>query len=382
MGGLIMESIEIKDPIPCPQAFHEITNLAEYSRAAFLLSLGTFLNPPSYPVREDLLETAPFELPEIIPSPTRFKTEELLNLFRQSDFDLASFSNNETLINENGADIVDQIYTSPPAEQWLSTFKLLALFMIHPNELLRVSAAISWLDTVTDPSRAMEILIAAVNSEFELVRDMAYTALARVISPTTAIQGVGSVSSGAQPTVSKVKSFIVHGSIFSHPGQPIEQWWEPGAGDFHNYLKNGPRPHVFDSPDYFWWSGGWNDIARSEGVEKLVKWIDKNNMHGAEAFAHSHGCNVTMLATWHKKFGTLILLSCPVHWNLYQPNFNNVGRVLSMRVVWDFVILADKGGQRFNDPRIKEIVLPLWFTKHQAPRQSSVWQSQKLHQYL
>lgn len=377
-----MGSIDIIEPVPLPYAFSDITELGEYSRAAFLLSLGIFLNPPSYGVREDLLESPPFPLPEISPLSARISTAELSNLFRQYDFDLDKFTNDSMMIDEYAEDMVKRIYSSSPEERWAPSFQLLAIFMNHHNELLRVSAAISWLDTVTDPSKALEILLTSVKSEYDLVRNMAYTALARVMGGSDVPKRTIDFGPTSQPHALNAESIIVHGSVFSHPGKPYEKWWEPGTGDFHNYLKNGPRPNVYNASDYFWWSGGWNDDARFEGAAKLMGWIDKHDMHGVDVFAHSHGCNITMLATWYKKLGSLILMSSPVHWNLYQPNFRNVDRVLSIRVLWDFIIMADKGGQRFRDPRITETILPLWFTAHDEPRKSTTWRKRNLDQLL
>jgi hypothetical protein len=38
----------------------------------------------------------------------------------------------------------------------------------------------------------------------------------------------------------------------------------------------------------------------------------------------------------------------------------------------DLVILADGGAQKFNDPKITEIVLPIWFD-HFATHDPGVW---------
>ncbi len=69
----------------------------------------------------------------------------------------------------------------------------------------------------------------------------------------------------------------------------------------------------------------------------------------------------------------LVLLSCPVHVPKYQPDFSRIKKVVSIRVHLDLVILADRGGQHFNDPRIKENVLPIWFN-HSATHDRTVWQ--------
>jgi hypothetical protein len=92
---------------------------------------------------------------------------------------------------------------------------------------------------------------------------------------------------------------------------------------------------------------------------------------------HSHGGSVAMLATQNGlNTGPLVLLSCPVH-PIYMPDFSRTGPVLSIRVKLDLVILADGGGQRFNDPRITEKILPIWFD-HSATHDPAVWRRHSL----
>jgi hypothetical protein len=58
----------------------------------------------------------------------------------------------------------------------------------------------------------------------------------------------------------------------------------------------------------------------------------------------------------------------------YFPNFANVAKpVFSVHVMYDLVIMADGGGQRFTHPDINEIVLPIWFD-HGATHEPKVWQ--------
>ncbi len=222
-----------------------------------------------------------------------------------------------------------------------------------------------------------------MDSEYILVKEMAIVALARFFNYSGNSDNINENSSYYEPPpIQNKDSFIVHGTIFSHPGKHYEKWWKPTSGDFHHYLKNGSRPQIYDAKDYFRWSGGWNDYARKIGAKNLNTWITKHKMQNSDVFAHSHGCNVAMLATQSQKFKKLILMSCPVHWKLYQPNFSNIDEIISIRVKFDFVIMADKGGQRFKDPRISETILPLWFTKHEVSRKSKTWKSRKLDNLL
>jgi hypothetical protein len=48
-----------------------------------------------------------------------------------------------------------------------------------------------------------------------------------------------------------------------------------------------------------------------------------------------------------------------------------------VRVKWDLVILADGGGQRFEDPKIEEHVLPIWF-QHSATHSPDVWRAHRV----
>ena len=81
------------------------------------------------------------------------------------------------------------------------------------------------------------------------------------------------------------------------------------------------------------------------------------------------------------KVRQLVLLSCPAH-SLYEPDFSNVSDVVSIRVKWDLVIMADRGNQEFEDRRIREHILPFWYGAHDSCRRSSTWRSQDLAKHL
>ena len=120
--------------------------------------------------------------------------------------------------------------------------------------------------------------------------------------------------------------------------------------------------------------GGYSDAARAEAGTELHDWVQQHNLDGLDLFTHSHGGNVAMLANHAgTNVGRMVLLSCPVHWPKYTPQFNAQEKVVSVRVHMDLVILADRGGQKFSDPRIQENVLPLWFD-HFATHDPANWQ--------
>lgn len=118
------------------------------------------------------------------------------------------------------------------------------------------------------------------------------------------------------------------------------------------------------------WSGIYSDRARESGADELLRWVGEKRLD--HVFAHSHGGSVAMIATrLGLEINKLVLLSCPVY-RRYSPDFRYANDVVSIRARLDLVILADGGGQQFRDSRIKEHVLPVWFS-HKATRDPRVW---------
>jgi len=136
------------------------------------------------------------------------------------------------------------------------------------------------------------------------------------------------------------------------------------------------RADLYNKTDYFAWSGGYSDAARSLAADELIKWVDSHKEQGLDLFSHSHAGNIALLATHGGlRVGELVLLSCPVHFKKYHPASGQVAKLVSIRVHLDLVILADRGGQKFKDPRIKENILPLWFD-HTATHNPDVWSNE------
>jgi hypothetical protein len=210
-------------------------------------------------------------------------------------------------------------------------------------------------------------LVEGTYNDDPLVRDVAATALARVLPGHSRliqlIQPVEILEEG----VPSHTSTIIHGTWARN-----NSWWQP-SGNFHNYLRANVDPSLYSASDRFDWSGSWSDAGRALGALDLVAWVSGHGLAGLDLFTHSHGGSVAMLASRAgMAIGRLVLLSCPVHIPKYEPNFPIVGRVVSIRVKMDLVILADGGGQRFNHPQIREIVLPIWF-KHSITHEPQTW---------
>jgi hypothetical protein len=244
---------------------------------------------------------------------------------------------------------------------------LLETSLRHPNQLVRVAAASSYVELVVDPQPAIRILEDGLKSRNLLVRDVAAYSLAHVDPKNPkliALLRPRTVRSRRKPSRT---STIIHGTWAS-----ASSWWQPG-GDFWTYLRNGVDPNLYGAQDRFGWTGGYSDAARADAGTELHDWVQQHDLDGLDLFTHSHGGNVAMLANQAgTNVGRMVLLSCPVHWPKYTPQFNAQERVVSVRVHMDLVILADRGGQRFSDPRIQENVLPLWFD-HFATHDQANW---------
>jgi hypothetical protein len=245
---------------------------------------------------------------------------------------------------------------------------LLETSLRHPNELVRVAAAASYFEVATDPQAARQVLEKGVQSTDRLTRDVAATALAHVDPANPKLARLTRARRRASRLKRSRTGLIVHGTwAASSP------WWQPPNGDFWVYIKNKVNPTLYGANDRFGWSGGYSDAARALGGTQLHDWVLAHNLNGLDLFTHSHGGSVAMLANHAgMDVGCMILLSCPVHWPQYTPDFTRVQHVVSVRVHMDLVILADRGGQRFDDGRIAENVLPVWFN-HFATHDPAVW---------
>jgi len=403
---------DIYNPTPCPEAFFLEGSAAICSRAALLLVLGLSLSPPEHDVIADLDETAPFPIPSVDPLSESLDDElDVLHIYRQ--FSGIGSRDRQIEIEETARSLYRE--EGRKEKQHLAV-KLLALHLNHNEELLRASATISWLDiafsreqnrgSTSDYTSQFATLLKATRSRDDVTRAIAMTALDRMWhfernSPTRAYRFLQANKEDQQtfwlsvgdfvrrirrrPVAgrSKAETTIIHGTFFSFVGSQIDEWWKPRTGDLHIYLtKQLPHAHLYSRSDYFRWSGGWSDKARDDATDGLVQWIREHRFEGKNIIAHSHGSNVLIRATDKVKLGTIVLLSCPVHPRRYGINFQNVKRVVSIRVKWDLVIMVDRGRQRFDDARIQEIILPIWFGRHGTTRRSSTWRDENLLQYL
>ena len=262
-------------------------------------------------------------------------------------------------------DLARRLARNPSA---LAAAQLTRASLQHRHELPRVAAAAAHAELASDPGGALTILGASLDSADPLVARLAATALARIAPEDERLRAL---LRRRRPSRSRRPrshtSLIVHGTFARS-----STWWQPG-GDFHEYLRTEVRPDLYSAADRFEWSGGYSDAARALGAADLRTWVDARSLEGLDLFTHSHGGSVAMLASQGGlAIGELVMLSCPVHVSEYFPNFTVVSRAVSIRVHMDLVILVDGGGQKFQDPRIEEHVLPIWFD-HFATHDPEVW---------
>lgn len=242
----------------------------------------------------------------------------------------------------------------------------------EPGSAVEVPGRENTLKRTMVPTGTMEVLMRGVGAQEELVRDVAVSALESARSQfDDAEPPVPSAGDHGETNVTGPRrlhriSTVVHGTTFGR----ATHWWRPGRV-FPQYLKANVRNNLYSGSRPFSWSGLYNDWARDLGARDLLDWASGVELD--RVFAYSHGGSVAMLASG---FGLgmrkLVLLSCPVH-RRYAPDFQSIGKVVSVRTRLDLVILADRGGQRFRDGRIQENTLPVWFS-HKATRKIAVWQ--------
>jgi hypothetical protein len=386
------------EPVPLPQAFDRRGEVAAQSQAALLLVLGQLLGDaeeePEKALTVQADEASPQEDWDALQLPARLrKLEQARPMRLRSGLLRERFGRErvgraiETRVLRSEAaiedlsrmqrEVADELLDEPSPE---AAAELVEASLNHPQPLVRVSAAAAATDILIDEeaeqAEPISILEEGAASEDELVRGVARTALARAVPDHPLLARLERPGEPPLDGATAHTVLLVHGT-FARQGS----WWQPG-GDFHSYLLGEAGLSVYAAADRYDWSGGYSNAARSLAASQLGTWVSDHGLGGLDLFCHSHGGSVAMEASQNGlDLGQLVLLACPVHRNRYWPDFALINEVLSIRVRFDLVILADRGGQRFRDPQIREIVLPIWFN-HSATHDPDVWRRHDLPSQL
>lgn len=364
----------VEQPVPSPDAFGDLSEAGVMSAAAVLLALGIRLrgdedsvaarsaalrDDEGRPATEVLPEEdfGPLNIPWLPATGERVNPEEARNGLLQQGFSASDAP------PWSPAEVARRLHEEHTHSRAAELFEAC---LDHPNPLIRVSAASSYLDLTTDPRRPLGVLRDGIGSDDELTRELAATVVAQFAprdAGLDAFERGAAEAGGGEPATTCA---LIHGTWARKAA-----WWQPG-GDFHNYFTT-VRPDVYSATDRFSWTGRYSDEERALGALDLVRWVSDRGFGGLDLFTHSHGGSVAMLATrGGLDVGLLVLLSCPVHIPKYIPDFTRVGRVVSIRVRADVVLMGDRAGQRFRHPQIEEHRLPVYFD-HAASHDPEVW---------
>ncbi len=374
----------VENPVPGREAFSRTDPAAVLSQAAVLLSLGaqsrgdeeTFAararaaglaeNVEFWPAEDSAL----FGRPRLTAPAGRLDIQRVQQGLagRYGEWVLPRLPKSQADVTKGVAKALPELgplaYDQATAD---AGAELMEVCLNHSEQLLRVASAASYFEMSTESERLIGILAEGCGSDDELVRELAATALWHVSPEHVVLNSLKARGGRAAASASGNTTLLVHGTWAAS-----SSWWQP-HGDFHDYILNNVRSDLYSQSDYFGWSGDYSDSARAQAAVQLANWVSAHNDAGLDLITHSHGGNVAMLGTHSGlQIGELILLSCPVHFPKYLPDFSQIRKAVSIRVHLDLVILADRGGQKFKLSQIQENVLPVWFD-HQATHDPATW---------
>lgn len=340
------------------------------SQAALLLCVGAAVAAETAYVPRDegrfaLPTLEPMEHPEPIP---------LARAVRKLDVSPAAYVRgfDAEISSDVAARLTHELYADPDVD----TAAALVEAGLHSRyRVVRTAAAVAALDTTGPREDVIRVLEASAQAEDIDIRELARTGLARA-QPNHPllnryVHGRRNIEERDEPSNTAV---ISHGTWAASA-----QWWRSG-GDFYEYLDAiTPSLHVHD--ESFGWSGDYSHAQRSVAADELIAWVGAQQLNRPDYFAHSHGGTVANLATQRGlNLSRLVLMGYPVH-NEWLPVVGRVTKILDVRMHFDLVILADRGGQRLpaslrNNPKVTE-ERNGWFS-HSATHEPSYWEEHGL----
>ena len=370
MSDQPLEPIDPRDAFKVtPRLDSEGTQSFAASQAALLLAAraGVLGQESKLEELEGEVAEAPFELPELraVQRSRRIPVAEAVRLLAMSKTELAVEPS--PVVQDEMARWVNDLYQQPTFEATAALFEA-ALHSPHP--LVAVAAAAGARETTRFRPDLRVILEAGTESDDPLVAGLAQEVLKQVQPKNPHLQELV-----ITPPPSKKRRRESSTAVLTHGTWAGEQDWYKPSDDFYEAL-DARRPDLALHDESFTWSGGYSDGARRFAALELKQWIGDQGLTKPDFFAHSHGGTVAHLATKQGvEFEKLILLAWPVHTE-WSPNFARVGHIYDIRVKFDLVILVDRGGQRFQHPKVKEFRNG-WFD-HTAAHQPAYWDTNGL----
>ncbi|MCP4307662.1 MAG: alpha/beta hydrolase [bacterium] len=326
-------------PVTGPEAFEERSRDATLSQAAIVLAAGAGVGGRGEALEAD----ADLELPAMtaIERTRKMPVEQAVS---QLDIDVATHVSSPDLHIPSSATtrIAKQLVDKPTAN---TAAALIEANLHSSSTLVRTAAAAAALDTTGPREDIEQRLVDSCSHRDPLVRDLGRVGIARVDPDHEALRYVV-----GRPAPLHAKDRSSHTAVLTHGTfASRSRWWRPG-GRLHSYLDGlAPKLHMHD-PSYQW-TGRYSHGARDLAADRLVAWLADQGLQKPDFFAHSHGGTVAHLATKKgAEFDRVVLLSWPVH-DEWFPDFNNLNRIIDIRVKWDLVIIADRGSQKFRAPR-------------------------------
>ena len=347
----------------------EVTESSVASQAALLLAAraGVLGQDRQLTELETEIADVQFELPELraVQRSRRISVAEAVRPLAMSKTELATESS-PTVQGEMARQVHD-LYEHPSFEDTAALFEA----ALHsPHQLVAVAAAAGARETTRLRPEILAILEAGAGSEDPLVAELAREVLRNIQPKNQQLQ-----KRVIDPPPSKKRRRESSTAVITHGTWAAEQTWYKPKGDFYQALDT-KRPDLALHDKSFTWSGSYSDGARRVAALGLKKWIGDQGLTKPDFFAHSHGGTVAHLATKQGvEFKKLVLLAWPVH-NEWLPDFNRVEKIYDIRVKFDLVILVDRGGQRFQHPKVTEFRNG-WFD-HPAAHQPAYWDTNGL----
>lgn len=271
---------------------------------------------------------------------------------------------------------------------------ILGACMAHPSELVRISAAFA-LRSICGTSLADLFGLQGVLLSDDRLESLSLDGDRTESSPPGDFASVGaepevvaaSLSGDQNPAACGSPVLLVHGTLFTpyRPAVP-PHWWDHG-GDLRTHLVNLGFPVSSVAPPFTW--VGYSDNARDVAAQALKTWVDAHCPGAVRIVAHSHGGNIAMRASnYGLDIDRLVLLSCPPDDPLCQPDPRRLGKVVSVRVPLDVVVIADQlrrgrpNSLRGKIKNCQEVIVKTWPWRHGATRTVKVWSDHQLHAHL